>query len=203
MFSWSWPLERVWGILFSFLAVVFSSFPMTEDKATRTKSTESNPLSIFTSWKNKAFQYIAVRKWQGMILTSVPPVKTIFSKAFWEIYKHIVLLMTVPHLFSGSLLCVCVQAQTPGPLVATLSHLYDTYTPADLRLRPPLSCSGMRFCALMLLGPILHANFPLTFFIWLSAKDRSADSCDKLLKASMIRLLRIGWALICDVRGVH
>lgn len=66
-FSWSSPLERVWGILFSFLGVVLSGFPMTEDKVTRTKSTESIPLSIFTSWKNETFRYTAVRKWQSMV----------------------------------------------------------------------------------------------------------------------------------------
>lgn len=52
------PLERVWGIRFSFLteafSELFSGFPIVEVTATRTRSTDKRPLIIFTGWSRKS-----------------------------------------------------------------------------------------------------------------------------------------------------
>ncbi len=190
MFSWSWPLERVWGILFSFLRVVFSGFPMAEDKVPRTKSTESIPLSIFTSWKNEIVQYIMLGNDKAWFEHQSQRLMVLHAWKRPEAEKY----SSRKSLHCGVLTCsrlLCWVCSDSWSLALSLT-LYGSYT-----CSPEAPPTPLLFWNVILLfnaiQPYFASKHCINFYL----------ARDTLLKTSMIGLFVIGWALICDLRGVH
>lgn len=161
------PLERVWGIRFSFLtgclSELFSGFPMVEITTTRTKNTDNSPLIIFAGWWKETnpvlemdelllFIYFSerVKECQYLIMRALREWKQKGKKESFVNAED-------SHLLSGfPLAWLCVQSSSPA--VVSDSHLSCIYTPVHLQVPPLFSSSS---------GMLLHhpKRLPIYFYI--------------------------------------
>lgn len=156
--KWNPPLERVWGILFSFFGVVFSGFPIVEVRVPRTKSTDNNPLSILESTAKKKHPYRAVRNsihltWVPLSTVTVQNQKytdTVSSgmlKIGWSMYGESFCISSFLTCFRISPLVlsqcpVCAVALTRSPE----QHLYTCSPEAPPTPCPVLECDPALSC---------------------------------------------------------